>query len=72
MPRVRSTKGSYLARTPPLSAQACEFGIGFLGPLLVKKKNEKLVSDQAPPKKVKKEKSETIPLPDQEIEKIKK
>ena len=38
----------------------------------VKKKKEKLVSDQAPPKKVKKEKSETIPLPDQEIEKIKK
>ena len=38
----------------------------------VKKKNEKLVSDQAPPKKVKKEKTETIPLPDQEIEKIKK
>jgi len=38
----------------------------------VKKKEEKLVSEQAPPKKVKKEKSETIPLPDQEIEKIKK
>ncbi len=38
----------------------------------VKKEKEKLVSEQAPPKKVKKEKSETIPLPDQEIEKIKK
>ena len=37
----------------------------------VKKEKEKLVSEQAPPKKVKKEKAETIPLPDQEIEKIK-
>ena len=38
----------------------------------VKKEKEKLVSDQAPPKKVKKEKPEAIPLPDQDIEKIKK
>ena len=38
----------------------------------VKKEKEKLVSDQAPPKKVKKEKPDSIPLPDQEIEKIKK
>ena len=37
----------------------------------VKKEKEKLVSDQAPPKKVK-EKPDAIPLPDQEIEKIKK
>tara|TARA_B100000965_G_scaffold307002_1_gene265932 strand:- start:2894 stop:3703 length:810 start_codon:yes stop_codon:yes gene_type:complete len=37
----------------------------------VKKEKEKLVSEQAPPKKVKKEKSDAIPLPDQEIEKIK-
>ena len=35
----------------------------------VKKEKEKLVSDQAPPKKVKKEKPDAIPLPDQEIEK---
>ena len=32
----------------------------------VKKEKEKLVSDQAPPKKVKKEKPEAIPLPDQD------
>ena len=38
----------------------------------VKKKQEKLVSEQAPPKKVKKEKPDAIPLPDQEIEKVKK
>ena len=38
----------------------------------VKKEKEKLVSEQAPPKKVKKEKPDSIPLPDQEIEKIKK
>ena len=37
----------------------------------VKKEKEKLVSEQAPPKKVKKEKPDAIPLPDQEIEKIK-
>lgn len=38
----------------------------------IKKEKEKLVSEQAPPKKVKKEKPDSIPLPDQEIEKIKK
>ena len=38
----------------------------------VKKKEEKLVSEQAPPKKVKKEKPDAIPLPDQNKEKIKK
>ena len=38
----------------------------------VKKEKEKLVSEQAPPKKVKKEKPDVIPLPNQEIEKIKK
>ena len=38
----------------------------------VKKEKEKLVSEQAPPKKVKKEKPDAVPLPDQEIEKIKK
>jgi len=38
----------------------------------VKKKQEKLVSEQAPPKKVKKEKPDAIPLPDQKNEKVKK
>jgi hypothetical protein len=38
----------------------------------VKKKQEKLVSEQAPPKKIKKEKPDAIPLPDQKEEKIKK
>ena len=38
----------------------------------VKKEKEKLVSEQAPPKKVKKEKPDAIPLPDQDIEKIQK
>ncbi len=38
----------------------------------VKKKEEKLVSEQAPPKKVKKEKPDAIPLPDQKNEKVKK
>ena len=38
----------------------------------VKKKQEKLVSEQAPPKKVKKEKPEAIPLPDQKEKKVKK
>ena len=36
------------------------------------KKDEKLVSEQAPPKKVKKIKPDAIPLPDQKVEKIKK
>jgi len=38
----------------------------------VKKKQEKLVSEQAPPKKVKKEKPDAVPLPDEKIQKIKK
>jgi hypothetical protein len=38
----------------------------------VKKKNEKLVSEQAPPKIVKKEKPDAVPLPDEKIEKVKK
>ena len=38
----------------------------------VKKKQEKLVSEQAPPKKIKKEKPDAVPLPDQKEEKVKK
>ena len=38
----------------------------------VKKKQEKLVSEQAPPKKVKKEKPDAVPLPDQKSENEKK
>jgi len=38
----------------------------------VKKEQEKLVSEQAPPKKIKKEKPDAIPLPDQKIEEIEK
>ena len=38
----------------------------------VKKKQEKLVSEQAPPKKVKKEKPDAIPLPEEKKEKVKK
>ena len=38
----------------------------------VKKEQEKLVSEQAPPKKIKKEKPDAIPLPDQKSEKVKK
>jgi len=38
----------------------------------VKKKEKKLVSEQAPPKIVKKEKPDAIPLPDEKIEKVKK
>jgi len=37
----------------------------------VKKKEKKLVSEQAPPKMVKKEKQDAIPLPDEKIKKIK-
>ena len=37
-----------------------------------KKEKEKLVSEQAPPKTVKKEKPEVIPLPDEKIEKVQK
>jgi len=38
----------------------------------VKKEEEKLVSEQAPPKKVKKEKPDSVPLPDEKLEKIEK
>ena len=38
----------------------------------VKKKQEKLVSEQAPPKKVKKEKPDAVPLPDEKKEIVKK
>ena len=38
----------------------------------LKKKQEKLVSEQAPPKKVKKEKPDAVPLPDQKPEEVKK
>jgi hypothetical protein len=37
----------------------------------IKKEKEKLVSEQAPPKIVKKEKPDAIPLPDENVEKIK-
>ena len=37
-----------------------------------KKEKEKITSEQAPPKKVKKEKPDAVPLPDEKIEKIKK
>ncbi len=37
-----------------------------------KKEEDKLTSEQAPPKKVKKEKPDAVPLPDENIEKIKK
>ena len=36
------------------------------------KKKEKLVSEQAPPKKIKKEKPDAVPLPDQKNEKVQK
>ena len=36
------------------------------------KEKEKLVSEQAPPKVVKKEKPDAVPLPDEKIEKLKK
>ena len=38
----------------------------------VKKKEEKLVSEQAPPKIVKREKPDAVPLPDKKIEKVQK
>ena len=38
----------------------------------IKEKEKKLVSEQAPPKKVKKIKPESIPMPDENIKKIKK
>ena len=37
-----------------------------------KKEDEKLVSEQAPPKKIKKIKPDAIPMPDQKVDKIKK
>ena len=37
----------------------------------VKEKKKKLVSEQAPPKMVKKEKPDVVPLPDEKIEKVK-
>ena len=37
-----------------------------------KKEKEKITSEQAPPKKVKKEKPDSVPLPDEKIEKVKK
>ena len=38
----------------------------------IKKKEERIVSEQAPPKKVKKEKPDAVPLPDQKTEEVKK
>jgi hypothetical protein len=38
----------------------------------IKEKEKKVVSEQAPPKKVKKEKPEAVPLPNKKIDKIKK
>ena len=37
-----------------------------------KKKEEKVTSEQAPPKKVKKEKPDAVPLPNQNLDKVKK
>ena len=37
-----------------------------------KKEKERVVSEQAPPKKIKKEKPEALPMPDQKIEKVEK
>ena len=37
-----------------------------------KKEKEKITSEQAPPKKVKKEKPDAVPLPDEKIEKVQK
>ena len=38
----------------------------------IKEKEEKLVSEQAPPKKVKKDKPDAIPMPDQDVKKVEK
>ncbi len=38
----------------------------------IKEKEKKLVSEQAPPKKVKKIKPDSVPMPDEDIEKVKK
>ena len=37
-----------------------------------KEEKERVVSEQAPPKKIKKEKPDAVPLPDKKIEKVKK
>ena len=37
-----------------------------------KKEKERIVSEQAPPKKIKKEKPEAVPLPKEKIKKVKK
>ena len=37
-----------------------------------KKEKKRMVSEQAPPKKVKKEKPDAVPLPEEKIEKVKK
>ena len=37
-----------------------------------KKEEERIVSEQAPPKKIKKEKPDAVPLPDQKVEEVKK
>ena len=37
-----------------------------------KKEKERVISEQAPPKKIKKEKPDAVPLPDKKIEKVKK
>jgi hypothetical protein len=38
----------------------------------VKEKEKKLVSEQAPPKKIKKQKPDAVPLPDEKMEKVEK
>ena len=38
----------------------------------IKKKEERVISEQAPPKKIKKEKPDAVPLPDKKVEKVKK
>ena len=37
-----------------------------------KEEKERVVSEQAPPKKIKKEKPDSVPLPNEKIEKLKK
>ena len=39
---------------------------------MLKKKRKKVTSEQAPPKKVKKEKPDAVPLPNENLEKGKK
>ena len=38
----------------------------------IKEKEKKLVSEQAPPKKVKKIKPDSVPMPDDKVEKVEK